>query len=321
MIQKSIIQHNRLTNSKNKYSVTEKRILYHIILHLQKKNYKEETLQDLIDNQHITITIRPDQLKITDVNDHWARDYEKASIALLTRVNKIQTDRGGWKVYTYINHAEFDKKTGLTLEVSKYLLPDIIGLSNNFTTLSTITALSLNNRFTQRFYELCCQYNNQKSMWFEKTPEELNELFQFTKPQKTGWLKQNVINKAQEELKTLYDKNECELYFTYEEEREKKGQGRTIKKWRFNIHSNKEKKEPVKTEINLNQNLAYIANFLLKAWGKKNPEKHEKVLAQIHELNIIDQVAERFQKINARKVDNLGAYITTLLRAEFNINI
>ena len=101
------------------------------------------------------------------------------------------------------------------MQVSKEVLPYYVELAQNFTSYSMTVAIALKSTFSQRFYELCCQYRN--AGFFFYTVEKLREMFMLENKYKRGCdFKRRVLDDPQKELRELYNTGLCDLYFEFE---------------------------------------------------------------------------------------------------------
>ena len=124
--------------------------------------------------------------------------------------------------------------------MSPEVMPYLINLTKGFTKFNARTALSLKSKYTQKFYELCCEYSgdfryqraNPDDRAFKKNVlpvhiETLRRLFGIDDQidERTGKIKvkgkyanftnfkRNVVSVAQEELYELYHSGNSEVWF------------------------------------------------------------------------------------------------------------
>jgi plasmid replication initiation protein len=212
-----LAQDNAITKARYKFDVIEKRCVYQII-HNVRKNFIETNRgrRDLFDNLLVRIT--PDKL------DECAggRDNRQKVYKSLMSLNKKQMkfeDDSEWFVCNFINYARHDKKEKFyEVEVSKLILPYLVELAENFTTLDLTVALTFASRYTQRFYEFCCMYRNRQTNYFFLDMEELRSILGLEN--KYGHFrdfKRRVLVVAQEEMKKSFDEGVADVYFTWKE--------------------------------------------------------------------------------------------------------
>ena len=172
----------------------------------------------LFDNLYLTLT--PEQLKecgrYTQVFEDAAKLREK-SIYILRDGDEVSV---GW-----INYVKRNRKTGVyEVEVSKEIMPELVELATRFHTYELTVALTLKSVYSQRIYELCSQYKHSKNGYFFRDISTLQELFDLPKSYEDySLLKARVLKVAQKEIKEMYDSGECDLFFDFKEQNNKKG--------------------------------------------------------------------------------------------------
>lgn len=304
-------QPNAITNARYGYTTIEKRVIYHAVVALQNEIGIVQA-PDLF-NKHLAVNIPYRRLKAWDMNDNMSRDLRNAVKSLRKKDYEIKTE-DGWIDTGFITYATYSEKEGLYIEVSKALVPALLEVSRGFTPYNAVVALSLQSKYSQRFYEWCCQWKD--TGWFEFTPDKLNDVLLTNLV--TGALKDRVISVAQKELDELYRDGQCDVYFTVKEERGGKGRGGGLKKWRFNVHH----KDSGKALPNATgEDYLYVMDFLKKSFGPTKKDLINKAANQILGMNCVKAVAERFEKIVPNKIQNMGGYVRKLLKEEFEIAV
>ena len=159
-IKKAILvaQDNALTQSKQPFSVMQKRCLYGIIDHVRKvyiDNPQKRGQKDLFDNMYITMPAAYLQ-KLGDET----KDVYKALKSLCNVEFELETEER-WVYTHWVLTADHDKqKNTYTILVSREIMPFLVELAENFTVYDITVAITLKSVYSQRFYELCCQYKN-----------------------------------------------------------------------------------------------------------------------------------------------------------------
>lgn len=131
---------------------------------------------------------------------------------------------GKWLTVNWINYAEHNPQTNqFEVEVSKKVIPYLLNLTKNFTQYNVFCIFNLQNKYSMRFYEKCCQFK--KLGYFYMTEEEIRESFgvykvvpgtdKRIKPMYTQshQFVKNVIEVPQNELKEKFEKGLCDFYF------------------------------------------------------------------------------------------------------------
>lgn len=227
-------QANPLTESRYEFSPTEKNAFYMVIKQVRKNYVEREPPCTEFENMRVNITTK-DLALIAD-EDHTKR-ARTALRALRDKAIEFEDADGNWLYCGFINQARWvAKKQVYEVEVSRDLMPYLVQLASRYTEYSLIVAMSLKGKHSQRFYELCSQYKNRGT--FGKTVQQLKEMFMLEdKYPLLPLFKQKVINTAQKELKTFYDKGQCDLWFDYSQE----GKGDNAY-FTFYVHTKEEEK-------------------------------------------------------------------------------
>ena len=146
----------------------------------------------------------------------------------------------------WIDYFEYDRKSRCyKVRVSPEIMPFIIDVNESFTTFDTGIALALKSKYSQKMYELCCEYSgnyqyvDKESVSFGYSykkgviPMKMNifrRLFNLneTRDQKTGIVKskssytcytdirKNILEVAQKELFEMYEIGACDAWFDFQ---------------------------------------------------------------------------------------------------------
>lgn len=284
-----VAQDNALTQSKQPFSVMQKRCLYGIIEHVRKvyiDNPKRKGQKDLFENMYITMQASYLQ-KLGDET----KDVYKALKSLCNVEFEVETE-DKWIYTHWVLTAEHDKKENeYTILVSREIMPYLVELAENFTVYDITIAIALKSTYSQRFYELCCQYKNRACNKFFLSVEDIREMFMIGNKYKNGTdFKRRVLDIAQKELQELYEANQSELYFTYSE---KAKEGKRVTEYWFEIHNRDKKIQAISNDLFLahgRRTLEIIGTFIKKdkeylkrvaRWLEENPDRaielHEKL--------------------------------------------
>jgi len=205
-----IAQANALTQSRYDFNLIEKRSLYFIIKEVRKR-YIEKTdgQRTLFDNLVIKLPTG-ELLKHGLKLEHVYRSlFELRKKTIFLETEEIVLGVG---YINYFKHKKYEQH--IEVEISKTILPFLVELAERYTEYDLLIAMTLQTKYTQRFYEYCSQYKN--LIFFKMTLEDLRKkLMVEDKYPRFAHLKKYILDVAQKELKTLYDKGECDLYFTY----------------------------------------------------------------------------------------------------------
>lgn len=232
-----LAQANALTQSRYDFNVIEKRCLYQIIREVRRLFIDSHSGQkDLFDNMRITMT--PQMLE--SLGDKKQQVYDSL-VRLRKRDVEIDTE-DVWMNTGYITMVKHDKKQdSYIVEVSSEIMPYLVALAENFTTYDLTVAISLKSSYSQRFYEYCSQYKNRANKSFFFTVEKLRAMMMLeSKYANINDFKRKVLDVAQKEIKDLYDKGQCDLWFEYAVKDTEK---RKVLSYCFFVHTKEEEEQ------------------------------------------------------------------------------
>lgn len=245
------IQSNIITTARYEYSVVEKRIVYHIIRYIQSNMGTDSTL---FGDPYVRIPIK----ELVSHNNY--AQIKVAAKSLRQKSFEINKPNGGWIETGLINWSEITPENNIIeFELSKKIIPILIEVANKFTVYELNVALSLKSPYSQRFYEFCSQFRTYGT-WNISIEDLKERLFIDKSPAYTGKLgngnlKSRIIEKAQKEIKALFDKGECDLYFVY---KFKKKTGKVFTDLEFKIFS----KNNSKHAPQMDEDRAFVYNFM-----------------------------------------------------------
>lgn len=290
----TIAQANVLTESRYDFNRLEKNALYCIIGQVRKDYIETPCEQKVYTNMLVHI----EENVLSEIADAAHRkDAKAALISLRHRDITIDYPDGSWLNVGFVNYAKFDSKKRLfEVEVSSQIMPYIVDLARKYTVYSLTVAISLKSKWSQRFYELCCQYKNHLENGipsFHKSIDQLRRMFVLeNKYPKLPDFKSRVIDKAQKELQESYDAGQCDLWFEYAQE----GRGEKAG-FKFIIHTRedtqaqqKQFKELREMSYAIYKNLLSIfprdAKFCEKCWKHMDmyPEKIEPLYGKLERI-------------------------------------
>lgn len=307
-------QTNAITGARYDYTTTEKRLIYLSLIEVMKT--VQNGINDDFLKRELILFIPESQLKKSDEHDHRYRDYRKAVISLRKKDFSIDAPDGGWIETGFVNGGQYIKGKGLEVSISKYVLPYLYELTKRFTVLDATVVMTLTSKFSQRFYEWCCQWRSVGR--FEYNPDSLKEVLCIKLP--VGQLKRDVIEIAQAELMGMYEDGISDLYFTYSEERGGRGRGGSVKGWVFTIHT---KKKEVAQERAKNEDVIFVMRFLGQIFGKDSP-LIDQALEALKTHENVKTFADRADELQTSgKLDrtkNKPGYVRSILQKEFGLD-
>lgn len=311
--QELLAQANALTQSRYDFSVIEKRCLYLIIQEVRHRYIDTHTGQkDLFDNMYLQIPAST----ICKLGDE-AKDVYTALKKLSNREIEIETE-DVWVFTHWVMTVRHDKKKNIyNIDVSREIMPFLVALAEEFTTYDLTVAISLRSTYSQRFYEFCSQYKNRTNKSFFFTIEKLREMLKIENKYKNGSdFKKYVLDVAQKELKELYDKGGCELWFEFHVKDTDK---RKILSYAFFIHTKDDEQQPLDYQevAACLQRISSILNIFF-------PRDKKFVKRVIQEIQLRPDIAfELLSKLDKKVLDydkkEIPPIIRYVLGADFGI--
>lgn len=310
---KKFLQSNAITGARYDYTVTEKRLIYHALMEVEK--IVKNGITDDFFNRELDLLISESLLSRFDKSDNRFRDYRKAVVSLRKKDFSIDLPDDGWIETGFIARGKYIKGKGLDISISRDVLPYLYELSKRYTILESTVLMTLQSKFSQRFYELCCQWRSVGK--FDFTPEKLNDILSLKL--QTASLKERVIEIAQAELMAMFNEGISDVYFTYTEERGGRGRGGSVKKWTFKIHTKRQEKERDKAQ---NVDLMFVFNFLGELFN--NTSIVDKAIEAIGNHENMKDFANRIEKLTSSQrwsqIANKTGYIRSILQNEYGMD-
>lgn len=296
-------QGNPLTESRYKFSNYEKNAFYVVVQQVRKDYVEREPPRTEYENMFVKIA----KSKLSEISDEdHTKEARQALRNLRNKTIEFEDADGNWLYCGFINQAKYIAKEQVyEVEVSRDLMPYLVELSRQYTEYSLLVAISLKSTYSQRFYELCCQYRNLGK--FGKTVEQLKQMFMLEGKYTQLYLfKQKVIDVAQRELKDAYNENQCDLWFDYVQD----GRGDNAH-FEFFVHTKKNDSQHKEAAKEIIKELRGILTFL-RATIKKDPKYIERVQKQL-ELEV-DKVPRIYNKFLELQKDFSGPSLAKIAR-------
>ena len=288
-----IWQDNVLTVARYEMTEAEKNILYMVVAQVRKEDSPMKMYQ--VSVKEMASLTGSDELKFDT--------YRKATEKLVGRVFQTVLPNGNLLQASFFASAEYKKGTGIIeLELSQKVRPFYVDLSQRFTKIQLVAAISLNSAYAKRIYELLCMYKNMKDKIFSRNLTELKTMLGVIDT-KTGvdsyptWTKfeTRVLEVASKEINGHTD-----LTFNYKPVYgNRPGRGRKpVVDVKFEVFY-QAKPEPATTS-SLHERL--VKQFRLR------PDQADTVLASHSTETINRQLYDIQTKAADGKVKNLGSY-------------
>ena len=305
-------QGNPLTESRYKFTPTEKNAFLVVIKNVRKNYIEREPPRTEFENMRVKIY--PKDITLIRDEKH-TKEARQALRNLRNKTIEFEDEEGNWLYCGFINQAKYIAKEKVyEVEVSRDLMPYLVELSRHYTEYSLLVAISLKSIYSQRFYELCCQYRNLGK--YGKTVDQLKQMFYLEGKYSQLYLfKQKVLDVAQKELKAAYDENQCDLWFDYIQD----GRGEKAH-FEFFVHTRENQRKQKEAADEVLKEYRGILTFL-RATIKKDPKYIERVSKQL-ELEI-EKVTPIYHKFLELQKDFSGASLAKMarwiLKTDYNI--
>lgn len=317
---------NPLIQARYDFDLIEKRCLYQIIKNVRKQYIESDTPRTNFED--LTIHLTPDELNECMGGERKHSVVYKSLRKLQGRQIEINND-DEWCVTSWVIKARHDKKKDVyEVKVDSSILPYLVELAANFTTLELTAALSFKSVYSQRFYELCSQYRNRPGKSFFLTVKQIRGLFKLGDPDidekakyaDTGVLRAKVIDVAADEIRVAYNENKnlVDMWFDYRVKETGGRNGRTILSWYFFIHTRDEERQVDVQEVVKNRTRI---NGILSAFFKRDKKFITRVLNSIdHNPNLAQPILEKLvKKVEGYEKEDIPGIIRYVLREDFGI--
>ena len=238
---------NPLVHARYDFDLIEKRCLYQIIKAVRIEYIENQRPLPAILDDDMIIRLTPAELNQCD-KENWHTAAVYNSLSKLQRKQIQINNEREWFVTSIVVRAKHDKQNNVyEIKVDSSILPYLVELAENFTTIELAAALSFKSIYSQRFYEICSQFRNTPSRSFVLTIKHIRELFNLGDPETgnakykdTGVLRKNVIDRAEKEIKSLFDdpSSRVDMWFDYDVK--ETGPRKAVVSWIFYIHTRSE---------------------------------------------------------------------------------
>lgn len=316
----TLVQDNVLTESRYNFNRIEKNCLYKIIEQVRNE-YVEGSAKENGGFRNMYVHLASNVLEEIADKAH-RKQAQEALVRLRKRDIEIWKEDGSWFDCGFINWCEYNAKTDTYLvEVSYRIMPYLVELAKQYTAYSLTIAIALKSIYSQRFYELCCQYRNRIEKdgiaGFHKTQQQLREMFCLEdKYPNSNDFNKRVIKKAKDELKASYDEKQCDLYFDVNI----KGRGSEMC-YDFKIHTREQSERQKQVFEDCRKKWIYIQQELLSIY-KRDPKFVQRVMKQLDfNPNLIDPFLGKLMKVKQElKGADLAKLLRFILKEDFNLD-
>lgn len=315
----TLSQANALTESRYDFTKIEKNCMFMIIEKVRRDYIEKPTSENnRFDNLHVKFPASV----LGDITDKY---HKKEAHEALTNLRKRDVEmnyaNGSWTNTGFINWCKFhaDQNT-YEVEVSSEIMPFLVELAKRYTSYSLTVAMALKSVYSQRFYELCCQYRNNIEIdglpGFHKTQEQLRQMFCLEdKYPKAPDFNTYVVRKAKDEIKSFYDANQCDLWFDYNI----KGRGKN-QSYDFKIYT-RESSEAQKVKVDdLRKKWMYIQGRMSATFKRDKKFVERTMKALDFNPKLIEPVFAKVLKLESQfKAEELAKILRWVLREDFDL--
>lgn len=285
-------QANPMTEGRYEFSKIEKNAYYCVVRQVR-KDYIEDGRKEFAN-----LVVEIPESCLEEIADKKHKDDAWEAIKNLHKKTiEIEDEDHNRFFCGFINWAKYiDKKKAYQLEVSSQLMPYLVELGMQYTEYSLTVAMSLKSKWSQRFYELCCQYKGTQTKSFFKTIEQLRTMFCLEEAYpKLPDFQKNVITKAEKELKKAFESGQCDLWF----ETMKEGRGKETK-FIFKIHTRNENEKPEENAKLMVQKTKAVYRIMLANF-KNDPKFSKKVFDWVSfHIEQVDEMLSKLERIEKK---------------------
>lgn len=236
---------NLMMQSPLRYTMMERRFLYRLSEEI-KRRYTKMGLAAKENWDSLVFRMTDNDIACVGGKNNWKRTYHVIRQLADRAVIQFTRNEKGELILGYFHWIDaFNWNTSTndyTVRVSPELYDYVINLTKKFTILDLHTAIRLESKYSQKFYEFCCQYSgdyrysdpdDQKTYYKQRVVKiditafrfmfglsELHdpksgELIAKPKYQRFQQILNKVMVPAQEELYGLYKNGLCSVWFDY----------------------------------------------------------------------------------------------------------
>lgn len=233
-------QDNRVFDQRDTLQRLSRNIINLLTIELQSKYPNIRQKDKTILHAYDLSKVKDEVVRITDeqlmtITGHNENKPEKNITYFKKLLQKLRTtdclmpadySGGRWITVGWINYAERNEDNkSFNVQISKKVIPYILNLAKNYTSLDFVCLNEITNLYAYRIYLKCCQWK--ATGWFKMSEDEIRDtLCIYHIDKKTGkrttpkytnpsQFRTKVLEVAKNELKDLFDKGLIDCYFDY----------------------------------------------------------------------------------------------------------
>lgn len=315
---RTVSQSNALTSSRRDLDLIEQRCLYQIIWKVRNDYVERGDVQRNLWN-NMCITLTPKQLGEVGGDNHRQATFNSLK-KLRDKYIEVEDDNL-WFAVGLINYAKYDKKANLyEIEVSRLLMPYLVELAEQFTTYQLSVVMALKSKYSQRLYELCCEYKNMKDRRFFLDIKNLRDLLRLGQRYRLySGFKEKVLDVAKKELKNLFEQGRCDLWFDYYEDEATKIRKAYTRIW-FQIHTKTDSEQREQELADMFNQRLWIHKFLIATFKRDKKYIKRVIDALNREPNLIAPIFSRLYRMEREEDKSSYAPLTRyILKNDFKL--
>ena len=307
-----------ITMARHQLSTGEMRIMMRILEALQPKMTYSQEQKRYAYPYEIRKTIFGDTeifLRAASLLPKGSKNYANLRKALRGMVKKSisitikHEDGEEEEIFTNIvMRATFKKRANMvSLQIPKEIIPEMLGLANNYTKYLLNVAFNSSSTNTMKLYQYVSHWRDKKQIFWkiESLRHWLNIEDKYKKPYE---IEKWIFKPAIEELK-----RQADVWF---EVAEKVKEGRNILGWKLNIFT-KKNKMPALAQVSSSVN-----DRLLKKLVDTHKLSHKQAVKAINHIDHGNLNKALYAiMLNKNKIDNIGAYTVTCINKQFGIKL
>ena len=302
---------NEIIRGKQTMSLQEARLIRLLIMQIKKDDADFKTYKV---NIH-------DLANFLDVDSsNLYREIREICQSLMTRTIKIQKGNE-WKIFQWLQLAEYDGKGTITLMLSNQIAPYLLQLKSWFTKYQLKNILAMKSFYSIRLYELLkltVGEDRKKTMKYVFEIQYLREYFECKiKFKQVGEFKKRVLDIAVRDISEYSEYNctyKCqktgrtitEIIFLLEEKEEPKAR-------REEKQGNQEQEQEQKIEADIDELIDQLHAIIKEPL--KTKEYKAILQAADNDIKLIEQKYQIAQK--QRKIDNLVGWLIAAIQEEY----
>jgi len=308
-----IVQSNSVSSASYDWRLVEKKVFCIILNQIHQMEVLARKQQHTI-LTHKDLALTFDSSVLLRAVDHITTAY-KALKGLVGRVIEIKA-HNKWVAVGIIGYAEHNTNTHtVEIQISRKILPHVLHLSREFTQYNLSAMLNFGSTYSQRFYELCKQYENRGFFYF--SIDEIKKMFGIKKSQYTKYadLIKKVIEKPKQELQQCYENGSIEIFFKWSPDSYSM-KGKKITTLNFSVVN------PAKISRSYPELLYLIRCELFEVFRNRKVTDYVDRWITYNNLeseNLFNRIVELKSAYSTH--DNIKSIIETVLANEFQIKI